>query len=71
MRGFVGTQGRMRTELWASLAILAGVAVLPAIMTNDYWRGVIVVSMYFALLAIGWNLPDTRDNSRWHPPPSE
>jgi len=46
----------MRTELWASLAILAGVAVLPAIMTNDYWRGVIVVSMYFALLAIGWNL---------------
>jgi branched-chain amino acid transport system permease protein len=50
------TQGRMRAEFWASLVILAGVAILPAVMTNDYGRGVIVVSMYFAMLSIGWNL---------------
>ena len=50
------THGRIRTELWASLGILAGVAMLPAVMTNDYWRGVIIVSMYFAMLAVGWNL---------------
>jgi len=46
----------MRTDFLASLALLAIVAFLPAVMTSDYWRGVIVVSMYFALLAISWNL---------------
>jgi branched-chain amino acid transport system permease protein len=56
MRKIADTRGRMRVEFWASLAILAGVAVLPLVMTNDYWRGVIIVSMYFAMLAIGWNL---------------
>ncbi len=56
MRPFADTRSRMRTELWASLAILAGVAMLPAFLTNEYWRGVLIVSMYFAMLAIGWNL---------------
>ena len=56
MRPFADTSSRMRTELWASLAILAGVAMLPAFLTNEYWRGVLIVSMYFAMLAIGWNL---------------
>jgi branched-chain amino acid transport system permease protein len=50
------TRSRMRLELWASLAILGAVALLPALVTNEYWRGVIIVSMYFAMLAIGWNL---------------
>ena len=51
-----GTRGRMRGELVASLAILVVIAVLPAIVTNEYWRGVIIVSMYFAMLAAAWNL---------------
>jgi branched-chain amino acid transport system permease protein len=50
------TRSRMRAELWTSLAILAVVALLPVAVTNEYWRGVIIVSMCFALLAIGWNL---------------
>lgn len=56
MQMLADTRGRMRAELWASLVLLAGVAILPTVMTNDYWRGVIVVSMYFAMLSIGWNL---------------
>ena len=50
------THSRMRAELWASLAILAAVALLPVAVSNEYWRGVIIVSMCFALLAVGWNL---------------
>lgn len=50
------TRSRMRAELWASLAILAAVALLPVAVSNEYWRGVIIVSMCFALLAVGWNL---------------
>jgi branched-chain amino acid transport system permease protein len=56
MANITDPRSRMRVELWASLAILACVAILPAIITNEYWRGVVIVSMYFALLAIGWNL---------------
>jgi branched-chain amino acid transport system permease protein len=50
------TRSRMRVELQASLALLAGVAILPVVMTNDYWRGIIIVSMYFGMLAVSWNL---------------
>jgi branched-chain amino acid transport system permease protein len=50
------TRSRMRVELVASLALLAGMAILPSVMTSDYWRGVIIVSMYFAMLSVSWNL---------------
>jgi branched-chain amino acid transport system permease protein len=56
MGPFVNIRSGMRTELWASLAILVGVAAVPAFLIDDYWRGVMIVSMYFAMLAIGWNL---------------
>jgi branched-chain amino acid transport system permease protein len=56
MRAFADTRSRMRTELWASLAIMVSIATLPAILIDDYWRGVIIVSMYFAMLAVAWNL---------------
>jgi branched-chain amino acid transport system permease protein len=56
MRDFPHTHRRIQVELWASLLILAGVAALPVFVTNDYWLGVIIVSMYFATLAAGWNL---------------
>ena len=56
MRRIADTRARMRADFRASLALLAIVAFLPAVTTNDYWRGVIIISMYFALLAISWNL---------------
>ncbi|HEU4661288.1 MAG TPA: branched-chain amino acid ABC transporter permease [Pseudolabrys sp.] len=50
------TNRRLRIEFIVSLAILLVVAGLPAIVTNAYWQGVIVVSMYFAMLSIAWNI---------------
>ncbi|HVT54987.1 MAG TPA: branched-chain amino acid ABC transporter permease [Xanthobacteraceae bacterium] len=50
------TNRRLRVEFIVSLAILFAVALLPIIVTNEYWQGVIVVSMYFAMLAIAWNI---------------
>lgn len=47
---------RLRNEFIASLALLAVVGALPLAVTNLYWLGVLVVSLYFALQAIGWNL---------------
>ena len=52
----VGTRARTRRELIVSLLFLLMIALLPLVVTNDYWRGVLVVSMYFALLALAWNL---------------
>jgi len=51
-----GTNTRLQTEFIVSLAILVFVALLPLYVTNAYWLGVVVVSMYFAMLAIAWNL---------------
>lgn len=56
MERWTGPRARMRIEFVVSLVILAIVAALPLIVTNDYWRGVVIVSMYFALLAAAWNL---------------
>lgn len=50
------TNTRLKIEFAVSLVLLAFVAALPAVVTNAYWQGVVVVSMYFALLAIAWNL---------------
>jgi branched-chain amino acid transport system permease protein len=47
---------RLSQELIGSLALLALVALVPAVVRNDYWLGVLIVSMYFALLSAGWNL---------------
>jgi branched-chain amino acid transport system permease protein len=43
-------------EFRVSLAILLVVALIPLVVTNAYWLGVLVVSMYFAILAGAWNL---------------
>jgi branched-chain amino acid transport system permease protein len=56
MEYWIGPRVRIRTELILSLALLALTAVLPMMVTNDYWRGVIIVSMIFAMLAAAWNL---------------
>lgn len=50
------TNTRLKVEVAVSLVLLAVVAALPAVVTNAYWQGVIIVSMYFAMLSIAWNL---------------
>jgi branched-chain amino acid transport system permease protein len=47
---------RLRIEFIASLVVLVIVALLPIVLTNMYWQGVVIVSLYFALQAMGWNL---------------
>ena len=47
---------RLALDLRASLAVVAALAVVPAFVGSPYWLGVLIVSVYFALLALGWNL---------------
>jgi branched-chain amino acid transport system permease protein len=51
-----GASARRQVELIASIAILLAVALLPVVVGNEYWRGVLIVSMVFAMLAAAWNL---------------
>jgi branched-chain amino acid transport system permease protein len=37
-------------------ALLGAVALVPLAVRDAYWLGVLVVSMYFALISSGWNL---------------
>jgi hypothetical protein len=43
-------------DLLASLVALLAIALTPLLVTNEYWRGILIVTMYFALLASAWNL---------------
>lgn len=47
---------KLAGELRLSLLVLAVLAVLPLFVTSSYWLGVLILSMYFAMLASGWNL---------------
>jgi len=47
---------RLAADLRAALAIVMVLAVVPLFVSSPYWLGVLVVSIYFALLALGWNL---------------
>jgi branched-chain amino acid transport system permease protein len=47
---------RLAGDFRWSLGIIVVVALLPLGVENDYWLGVLIVSMYFALLAVAWNL---------------
>ena len=47
---------RLRADFRASLAIVALLAALPVVVDSPYTLGILVVSIYFALLALGWNL---------------
>jgi branched-chain amino acid transport system permease protein len=49
-------RNRLRTDFRASLVVVALLAVVPLFVTSPYWLGVLVVSVYFALLALGWNV---------------
>jgi branched-chain amino acid transport system permease protein len=41
---------------WIPLAFLGIVALLPIGVTDPYWLGILIISMYFALISSGWNL---------------
>lgn len=47
---------RLAGDFRWSLVIIAVIGLLPLTVRNDYWLGVLVVSMYFAMLAVAWNL---------------
>lgn len=47
---------RLRADYRASLAIVAVLAVLPVVVDSPYTLGILIVSIYFALLSLGWNL---------------
>jgi branched-chain amino acid transport system permease protein len=47
---------RTRREFIASLVFLAAVALVPVFLGSNFWLGIIIVAMYYSLLAIAWNL---------------
>lgn len=47
---------KLGQEMRLALAFLAVLALLPLAIASPYWLGVLIVSMYFAMLATGWNL---------------
>jgi branched-chain amino acid transport system permease protein len=47
---------RLRTDFRAALLLLALLACAPIFVTSPYSLGILIVSMYFAMLALGWNL---------------
>lgn len=47
---------RLRKDFRASLAVVLLLACAPLVVTTPYSFGILIVSIYFALLALGWNL---------------
>lgn len=50
------TTTKTTVEFRAALIAMAFIAAIPLFVSNAYWLGVLIVSMYFAILAGGWNL---------------
>ena len=49
-------QHRLRSDMQAALAICALIGLLPLVVSGAYVLGIILVSIYFAILALAWNL---------------
>jgi branched-chain amino acid transport system permease protein len=47
---------RLRTDFCFSLLVLALLSCAPVFVTSPYSLGILIVSIYFAMLALGWNL---------------
>ncbi len=47
---------KLRNEVWLSLGIVAALAIVPAFVHSPYWIGVLILTMYFAIVTSGWNL---------------
>jgi branched-chain amino acid transport system permease protein len=51
-----GAAPTSRAQLIFSLGLLAILAALPLLGLGFYWKGVVISSLYFAILSISWNL---------------
>jgi branched-chain amino acid transport system permease protein len=49
-------QQRLRFDMSAALVLCAVIGLLPLVVTGPYVQGIILVSVYFAILALAWNL---------------
>ncbi len=47
---------RLRFDMGAALAICAALALVPLFVGGPYVLGIVLVSIYFAIVALGWNL---------------
>jgi branched-chain amino acid transport system permease protein len=47
---------RLRVDFRAALVIVLALAATPLFVDSPYTLGILIVSMYFALLSLGWNL---------------
>lgn len=47
---------RLRTDFRAALVVVALLAAVPMFVSSPYTLGILIVSIYFALIALGWNL---------------
>lgn len=47
---------RLRADFRIGLAVIAVLSCVPVFVSSPYWLGILIVSIYFALLALGWNL---------------
>lgn len=47
---------RLRFDVRATLAICAALALVPLFVSGSYTLGIILVSIYFAIIALAWNL---------------
>ena len=49
-------QQRLRFDMRSALVIIAAIALVPLVVSAPYVLGIILVSVYFAILALAWNL---------------
>lgn len=47
---------RLRFDMRAALVIIAIIGLVPVVVYGPYALGIVLVSVYFAMLALGWNL---------------
>lgn len=49
-------ENKLAAEWRLTAVVLAALALVPLAVSSPYWLGVMIVSMYFAMMATGWNL---------------
>lgn len=47
---------KKKADLIFSLVCLVVVAIVPLLVSSQYWRGVVIVAMYYCFVAWSWNL---------------
>lgn len=50
------TRTRSANEYRVSLALMAAIGLFPLISDSIYWQGVVLVAVFYALIAAAWNL---------------